>query len=126
MHWRKQPAHSARGRGWCATGWATAHPRAPWLWAAGPFYRLVVVAQTAAYACAAAGWLLKGTRPGRFKGFTVPMYFVLVNAASLLALWNVLRGKRIVTWQTGRSAAPAAETPRGVLAGFEQIVNHAP
>jgi cellulose synthase/poly-beta-1,6-N-acetylglucosamine synthase-like glycosyltransferase len=97
----------------------------PWLWTAGALYRWVVLVQSAAYLCAAAGWLLKGTRLGNSKLFTVPMFFVLVNAASLLALWNVLRGNIFVTWKTGRRSTPAAEMPRGVLR-FEQVVNRAP
>lgn len=85
----------------------------PWLWAAGTLYRAVVLAQFVVYACAALGWLLETTRAGRFKLFSLPLFFVLVNAASFVAVGNVLRGRRIVIWQTKRSltAAPEVAAP---------------
>jgi cellulose synthase/poly-beta-1,6-N-acetylglucosamine synthase-like glycosyltransferase len=95
----------------------------PWLWTAGPLYRLAVAGQTAVYSCAVLGWLLKDTRLGRWKLFTLPLFFVLVNLASLFAVVNLVCGRRIVTWQTTRpAAAPTANRPRPVLAGSGKFV----
>jgi cellulose synthase/poly-beta-1,6-N-acetylglucosamine synthase-like glycosyltransferase len=98
----------------------------PWLWNAGAFYQGVVVVQTAGYACAFLGWLLKNSRLGRAKLFTLPMFFVMVNTASLLALWNVLRGRRIVTWQTARPVSPATEPVSSCLSISRTISTTAP
>ncbi len=98
----------------------------PWLWSAGAIYQGVIVLQTACYACAFLGWLLRKTRLGRAKLFTLPMFFVMVNAASLLAVWNVLRGRRIVTWQTARPLPPAGELATSRLSISNSVSTTAP
>jgi hypothetical protein len=72
------------------------------LWRAGFIYQLATVAQTVFYACAAVGWLLKGTRLGRKRIFTIPFYFCMVNAASLVAIITVLRGHQVKHWEPQR------------------------
>jgi cellulose synthase/poly-beta-1,6-N-acetylglucosamine synthase-like glycosyltransferase len=72
------------------------------LWKAGFIYQLATIAQTVFYACAAVGWLLKGTRLGRKRIFTIPFYFCMVNAASLVAIINVLRGQQVKHWEPQR------------------------
>ncbi|MCI0395964.1 MAG: glycosyltransferase family 2 protein [Chloroflexi bacterium] len=84
----------------------------PLLWSYGLFYQLVTLAQLGFYGLAAAGMLLEGTRLGRVKFFSLPFYFCLVNLACLLAVWNVLQGRRIVLWETRRPEAGEA----GVIA----------
>ena len=75
------------------------------LWDDGWFYRLALLAQLAFYGCALLGLLLRGTRIGRLKPFTIPFYFCVVYAAALIATWNLLRGQRITHWTPQRQAA---------------------
>jgi cellulose synthase/poly-beta-1,6-N-acetylglucosamine synthase-like glycosyltransferase len=73
------------------------------LWSQGLFYQLVVLGQLAFYGLAAVGLVLEGSQWGRSKLFSLPYYFCLVNGACLLAVWNVLSGRRIVRWNTTRA-----------------------
>jgi cellulose synthase/poly-beta-1,6-N-acetylglucosamine synthase-like glycosyltransferase len=76
-----------------------------WLAAAGhTFYLLAAAGQFAFYILAAAGGLLRSRRVGRLKPLCVPFYYCMANAASALALWHFLRGKRISLWQPQRFA----------------------
>ena len=68
----------------------------------GGIYALAAVAQLVFYAAAAAGWALRGTEAGRNPVLYVPFYYCLANAASVAALWNVVRGKRIERWTPHR------------------------
>jgi cellulose synthase/poly-beta-1,6-N-acetylglucosamine synthase-like glycosyltransferase len=68
----------------------------------GRFYRGVTLAQAVAYAFAAVGLVFGRTRLGRKKVFALPAFFVLVNAASVRALSNVLRGRTIDRWEPAR------------------------
>lgn len=74
----------------------------PFLWNAGSIYQLATIGQIVFYGCAILGLLLRGTRFGQKKIFTIPFYFCLVNAASLIAIVNVLRGRRIEQWEPQR------------------------
>jgi cellulose synthase/poly-beta-1,6-N-acetylglucosamine synthase-like glycosyltransferase len=74
----------------------------PFLWKAGFIYQMATIGQVAFYSCAVFGWLLNGTRIGRKKIFTIPFYFCMVNAASLIAIINVLRGRQIKHWEPQR------------------------
>jgi cellulose synthase/poly-beta-1,6-N-acetylglucosamine synthase-like glycosyltransferase len=74
----------------------------PFLWKAGFIYQMAAITQTAFYGCALVGWLLNGTRISRKKIFTIPFYFCMVNAASLVALIHVLRGRQIKHWEPQR------------------------
>jgi len=82
----------------------------PALWDAGPLYRLATLGQVATYGLGAAGLAL-GDRPaGRRPWFALPAFFVLVNVASLHALYNLVTGQRIDRWVPARRtdlAAPA-------------------
>jgi cellulose synthase/poly-beta-1,6-N-acetylglucosamine synthase-like glycosyltransferase len=72
------------------------------LWSEGLFYQLALLGQLALYGLAGVGLILEGSKLGRFKLVSLPYYFCLVNGACLLAAWNVLRGHRIVRWNTSR------------------------
>jgi hypothetical protein len=86
----------------------------PWLWDAGPFYRGAALAQAAFYAAALLGavlppasalrspWLRRGA-----KLLALPAFFCLVNAAAGLAALNVVRGRRIDSWEPQRDASPS-------------------
>ncbi|MCX6043740.1 MAG: glycosyltransferase family 2 protein [Chloroflexi bacterium] len=84
----------------------------PFLWSRGLFYRLVTVAQVALYACSLLGMLLANQRIGRSKIFTIPFFFCMVNAASLMAVINLIRGRRIDRWEPQRKETlPGSSTP---------------
>ena len=74
----------------------------PFLWKAGFIYQIATVGQVAFYSCAVVGYLLNRTRFARKKIFTIPFYFCMVNAASLIAIINVLRGQQIKHWEPQR------------------------
>jgi hypothetical protein len=72
------------------------------LWRQGPFYQAATLAQYAFYSCAILAILLNGSRLGRMKIFTIPYFFCMVYAASLVATYNILRGYRIERWEPQR------------------------
>lgn len=84
----------------------------PFLWKAGFIYQVTTIGQVAFYGCALLGWRLKGNRFGRKKIFTIPFYFCMVNAASLIAIINVLRGRQIKHWEPQRRAQQQSENIR--------------
>lgn len=57
---------------------------------------------------AAVGYVTRKTRSGHWKGFYIPFFYCMANAAALFALVNFLRGERIELWQPQRHAAPAS------------------
>ena len=67
----------------------------PLLWNQGLIYQIATVAQLAFYGCALLGLLLANTRLGRLKPFTIPYFFCMVNAACMIATFNLIRGHRI-------------------------------
>lgn len=73
------------------------------LWNAGWLYRLAFIGQAAFYALAVAGAALRNSRSRAAKLLTLPFFFCLVNAASLLAAVNVLRGESIAHWEPQRA-----------------------
>jgi hypothetical protein len=74
----------------------------PFLWKTGFLYQMATLGQVVFYSCALFGLLLHRTRFGRRKIFTIPFYFCMVNAASLVAIINVLRGRQIKHWEPQR------------------------
>lgn len=90
------------------------------LWRNGRLYRMATVAQALFYVFAGIGLAFGRDAPGRRRIFALPAYFCFVNAASLVATWNLLRRRRVDRWETGRPSAPihastvaaAARTPR--------------
>jgi cellulose synthase/poly-beta-1,6-N-acetylglucosamine synthase-like glycosyltransferase len=78
----------------------------PFLWRRGLFYKLAALGQAFCYGCAAAGLFLRGTRHGKTKLLTVPLFFCTANAAALLATINLIRGRKIDMW------SPQRETTR--------------
>jgi cellulose synthase/poly-beta-1,6-N-acetylglucosamine synthase-like glycosyltransferase len=69
-----------------------------------PFFILAGLAQVAFYGLAIAGGLLRRRRVGHLKPLCVPFYYCMANAASALALWQFVRGRRISLWQPQRFA----------------------
>lgn len=64
-------------------------------------YSATLAVQAAFYLTALAGWLME--RLGwRVTILAMPMYFVLANAASLLAFYRFVRGERLARWEPAR------------------------
>jgi cellulose synthase/poly-beta-1,6-N-acetylglucosamine synthase-like glycosyltransferase len=77
-----------------------------------PFYTLAAVAQVAFYAAALSGWLL-GRAGVRSRLMALPAYFVLSNAAAVVAFYKFIRGERYARWEPIREAAPASVAQGG-------------
>jgi len=72
------------------------------------FFAVLFAAQALFYIAAFAGWLLE--RAGlRVRLLALPHYFVLANAAVVLAFYKFLRGERYARWEPIREGARAAE-----------------
>lgn len=66
-----------------------------------PFYAALFGLQVAFYLVALGGFAAE--RWGRkFKLLSVPVFFVTVNAAAVVAMFRVINGQRAVTWETVR------------------------
>jgi glycosyltransferase involved in cell wall biosynthesis len=72
----------------------------------GPAYRVLALAQLAFYGLAAVGAVLSTLGVRRRGGSQLAAYVCLVNVASLVALWNVVRGTRIDRWDTAERKGP--------------------
>ena len=78
------------------------------LWNDGPAYRAVALGQLLLYGCAALGIALAGTKLGRIKILTLPLFFVAVNVAALMAALKLLFGQRVVMWDPQRPQSRAS------------------
>ncbi len=72
----------------------------------GRFYQLAAAGQVLFYGLAAAGGVRIAQNRPVPRLLALPAYFCLVNLAALVAVVNLLRGKRIIAWDSGRSGAP--------------------
>jgi cellulose synthase/poly-beta-1,6-N-acetylglucosamine synthase-like glycosyltransferase len=63
-----------------------------------PLYRIVFLLQILGYSCAVLSWLLEKSGV-RSRVLALPHYFVLANVASVIALFQFLRGERYARWQ---------------------------
>ncbi len=79
------------------------------LWNDGPIYRLAALGQAVVYGLGTIGLALRDRRAGRRPWFAIPAFFLLVNIASLHALWNLITGRRIDRWQPARRADTPTE-----------------
>ena len=75
-----------------------------------PLYALAAVGQIVGYVLAGAGLLAPRSRLGRSRPAALAAFFVMVNAASLEAVWNLLTNRRIDRWEPRRDP-PAPNTP---------------
>jgi cellulose synthase/poly-beta-1,6-N-acetylglucosamine synthase-like glycosyltransferase len=62
------------------------------------FYVLTMAAQTAFYGAALVGWWLMRRGVRMPKPLSIATYVCMVYAAAAVATWNVVRGRRIVSW----------------------------
>jgi glycosyltransferase involved in cell wall biosynthesis len=81
---------------------------APLLWGEGVFYRLATIGAASVTALGAIGLGAPGSRLGRRRLAALPAFFLLVNVASLEAVWNLLTGRRIDRWEPRRTVASEA------------------
>ena len=66
-----------------------------------PIYNLTLTLQVLFYLAAGGGYLLEKTGK-KGKLFVIPLYYCLVNAASMSAFFRTIRGKKAVVWETKR------------------------
>jgi hypothetical protein len=66
-----------------------------------PFYRVVFCLQVAFYGSALFAWMMEKWGK-RFRYLFLPLYFCTVNLASLQAMGNLLKGKKLAVWETMR------------------------
>ena len=72
------------------------------LWNQGLVYRAAAGAQLTLYWLAAFGGVVGRWPVGRGKLFSLPAYFVMVNAACLVAVLKIVGGQRVVLWDPRR------------------------
>ena len=70
------------------------------LWNTGTFYRVTLALQAALYLAGLAALAVAGLR--KIRAFELAGFFVMVNAATLVAWIKYLRGERFVSWQPTR------------------------
>jgi hypothetical protein len=66
-----------------------------------PFYRVTLALQLAFYAAALLNMLLPLHR--QWKPLGIPLFFCTLNAAALVSMLEICRGRKYVTWQTVRA-----------------------
>ncbi len=66
-----------------------------------PFYNAALALQLAFYALALIGYVAE-PRNLLAKPLTIPLYFVTVNLAAVVAMYRIWRGHKAVTWETVR------------------------
>jgi hypothetical protein len=69
------------------------------------FYRAAFAMQLMFYAMAIVGWRCKHISIGRWRVFSLPFYYCVVNVASVVALVRALRGEQVSRWEPARKAA---------------------
>jgi len=65
-----------------------------------PLYTLALAGQVAFYLLAAVGAVLDRVDVSSPTITYVPYYYLVLNYSLSVALWNVLRNRNIVTWET--------------------------
>lgn len=75
----------------------------PLLWNQGFIYQLATVSQFGFYSAAIIAYLGRNTRLARIKPLSLPLFFVMVNLAALIAFLNFVRGKTYHVWTAQRA-----------------------
>ena len=66
-----------------------------------PFYKFTLAVQLFFYAAALLNILLPLHR--QWKPLGIPLFFCTLNAAALVSMFEICRGRKYVTWQTVRA-----------------------
>ncbi len=74
----------------------------PLLWNHAWWFKAATILQILFYSEALAGLLFSKWGKKAPKFISIPFYFCMVNAAVLVAVWNILRGERIKLWSPDR------------------------
>ena len=83
---------------------------APLSWRRGRLYRALAIGQLIFYGLGSAGLALAASGRRVHRALAMPAFFIMVNAASLVAVANILTGRRVHRWDPRRSGAePRAE-----------------
>jgi cellulose synthase/poly-beta-1,6-N-acetylglucosamine synthase-like glycosyltransferase len=69
------------------------------------FHAVMLAGQLLVYALAIAGALLRDTKAGHWKPFSVPYYFCFVNAAAFVGLCKLIGGQGTQVWSTRANAS---------------------
>ena len=80
----------------------------------GALYGWAAGGQVALYGSALAGLALRNTGVARYRLFKllgIPLYFALANYAALRAWLQILGGRRVEAWESGRSPSPTNSRP---------------
>jgi cellulose synthase/poly-beta-1,6-N-acetylglucosamine synthase-like glycosyltransferase len=75
------------------------------LWNQGLLYQLTAIAQLAFYGLALLGFFIEKTKFGHSKIVSIPLFVTMVYTASLVATFNLIRGRRIHKWETQRQTS---------------------
>lgn len=70
----------------------------PWLFYESDFFRIVAIASWGAVIMLVFAFLLSGTGLGKWKPLRLILFFGMINCAALVAIFNILTGKRIEKW----------------------------
>ncbi len=83
--------------------------------------RWTLAGQLAVYGLGLLGFLLRRARLGRFRPFALPYYFGLANAAALVGVLSILRGRRHAVW-IPRAGDALADPDSGDLDPMRKIL----
>jgi cellulose synthase/poly-beta-1,6-N-acetylglucosamine synthase-like glycosyltransferase len=72
------------------------------LLSSGSFYKGLFLTQIILYSLALVGWVARSADIGRSKLLYVPFFFVMSNAAALVAMMRFLTGQRVTHWEPQR------------------------
>jgi hypothetical protein len=75
----------------------------PLLWGSGLVYQVATLGGATVAGLGTIGLVAPRSRLCRHRLIALPAYFVLVNVASLEALWNLASGRRIERWEPRRA-----------------------
>jgi GT2 family glycosyltransferase len=85
---------------------------APLLWGQGAFYQLATIGAAGVAGLGTIGLGAPRSRVGRHRLAALAAFFLLVNVASLEAIWNLLTGRRIDRWEPRRTVDRITEPRR--------------
>jgi hypothetical protein len=84
----------------------------PMLWTLHPAYRVLSLLEGTFFGLAAMGMLCNACERKAPKVCAIPYFFCLINAAVVVAMWNILRGRKITVWNPHRVASSeVVQTP---------------
>jgi len=78
------------------------------LWNHGWLYQGAAVFQIAFHTAGIVGMLIQHTPAGKMKFLKLPFFFHIVNAATILAIRNLLRGEQLDIWAPQRTSSVTA------------------